>query len=295
MHEYTSATCSLSDSSLSVKDFLDLPADACSVSAAIAHLKGYLDVPLNVAQAITYLQQLDGLRPFHRLYRRYFPLEWSCSTASVSSDFRGGYSPRETEFLRLVETRLFPLDSDYLVDQAEDGRVLDRIELLPYAPNWWDLEEEIDLAWHLLMLVSGMLHPDEALRQLDELEDLISSLRKAITTFILKTRGYFSLQPLYSLCQALGSPLHYLPITLEMLRYETGNEWLDVTGEDGSLPFDHMSLCWREKDLDFLTHTFRAAQNIEYQARILIDWVKLDLDTHMWETLSLLERAYMAE
>ena len=124
------------DASLCLPDGLSLPGkdppqfgpDSCSVSAAITHLKAYQGIPLDVAQAITYLRQFDGRRHLHRLYRVYFPLEWSCSTASVSSDVNGGYSPREEEFLRLVERHLFPLDSDYLVDQADDAGTLERID-----------------------------------------------------------------------------------------------------------------------------------------------------------------------
>ena len=60
--------------------------DSCSVSAALTHLKGYRDIPLNVAQAVASLQQFEGPRPFNRLYRAYFPLEWACSTESLRSN-----------------------------------------------------------------------------------------------------------------------------------------------------------------------------------------------------------------
>ncbi len=266
--------------------------DACSVSTAITHLKGYQDIPLDAAQAIAYLRLFDGRRPLHRLYRVYFPLEWACSTASLSSAASGGYSLREAEFLHLVEYRLFPLDGDYLVENAVEEGALDRIELLPYASNWWDMDE-IDPAWLRLMLLSGMLHAADALNQLDVREDLPSSLREAMTTVILATRDFYSLQPLRIFCCALTSPLHSLPVLLEMLRYETGNDWLDITGEDGSLPFDGLPLRWCEQDLDFLTHTFRAAQEIEHQAHLLVEWLKVDLDAHTWEMLDPLKRAYV--
>lgn len=265
--------------------------DACSVPAAITHLKACRDIPLDVTQAIAYLQQLDESHSLHRLYQVYFPLEWACSTANIKRNASGGYSPREEEFLHLVERHLFPLDSDYLIDDATEGGERDRIELLPYANNWWD-GEEVDRPWFLLMLLSGMLHVQQVLSQLDELEDLSPSLREAIAAFIVAVGGDYSLQPLFSLCHSVAGPLCHLPVALEMLRYETGNDWLDITGEDGSLPFERLPLRWREQDIDFLTQTFRAAQDTEHQASLFIRWLRIDLDAHLWATLALLKHAY---
>lgn len=271
------------------KKLVSLP-NAISLPAALSHLKGYRDLPINGAQAVAYLRQFDADRSIYRLYRKYFPLQWACSTASLSSACDGGYSPRESEFVHLVDRHLFPIDLDYILDLSEDGTRFERIELLPYAPRWWDEEGEFALGWVLLILVSGLLYADDALHRLDDVEDLTPRLRRAISEEI-QARPEYSLALVRELCWPLFGPLAYLPAGLSMLLYTTGNEWLDVSGNDGSLPFDRHVLRWCEQDIELLRSTFRQARVLEDQAQLLVDWLEADCEIHMWHVLTLLRQA----
>lgn len=264
--------------------------DVFSVSVALSHLKGYRDLPMNTTQAVSYLRQFDSDRPMHRLYRRYFPLRWACSPASLSSTCDDGYSEREAEFMHLVERHLFPLDLDYILDLSDDGTRFERIELLPYASRWWDEDGEFALGWLLLILVSGLLFADEALHRLGDVEDLSPGLRREMAEEIQANPGY-SLTRVKVLCFPLFGPLACLPIVLAMLLYNTGNEWLDVSGDDGSLPFDRRVLRWCEQDIDFLASTFRAARSLEDQAQLIVDWLEADHEAHMRAVLEVLRQA----
>ena len=272
---------------LTVSIFLS---DAASLPVALARLKGALALPINGTQAIALLRQFASGRPMYRLYRTYFPRQWARSTASLIRTCESECSPREAEFLHLVDAHLFPLDIDYLLDRSDDGINAERIELLPYAPRWWEEEGEFAPGWVILLLLSGLLFSNEALRRLEDVEELTPHMRQAVAAEI-QARPAYSLDHLRALCAQIPPPLAALPIGLSMMLYATGNEWLDVHGDDGSLPFDRIPLCWCEQHIDLLTSTFRQAQALERQVQALVDWLETDLEAQLWPLLTLLKQA----
>ncbi len=275
---------------LSSDDPVVLLKDSSSVSVAITHLKRYLDLPRTVVEALADLKQLDDKRPLYGLYRKYFPQEWACSVASMSVRSGEGYSPREIEFLRLVDLRLFPFDCDYTLDMAAEGSLTDCIQLLPYATRWWDDAQELTLGWQLLLIVCGIFYEDEALNLLDDIKGLEPSLHKAIEENVCDKSVYHSSR-LRALCAQRVWPLSELAHTFSLMHYDTGNDWLDVPGDDGSLPFDEVPLRWCEQHIDMLTQTFSAAQEREWRAQALVDWLEADPNTHMRAVLDMLWQA----
>lgn len=265
--------------------------DTYSIPLAITHLKNYLEIPRSVSQALTVLKQLDYSSPLYRLYRWYSPREWACSVAGTRACNEEGYAPREREFLRLVERHLFPLDCDYMVDMAAEGARMERMLLFPYATRWYEDPQEMAEKWQLLLIVSDSIPLDEALLLLFKMEKFLEpSLCRAIERLLFDEQSY-SLACLKQICAELTGPLAHLALTFSSMFYDTGNEWLDVHGDDGTAPFDYLPLRWCEQHIDLLSQTFREAQDMEQRSQMLADWLEADLNHHIQSILDLLEQA----
>jgi hypothetical protein len=210
--------------------------------------------------------------PLLLLYQQYFPTDYAETFAALSTPDADEYTPREVEFLRLVDERLFPLDWDLV----EDAWAIGRDSEIPIAAmSLGDLPspEELDpgewthlrLGIQLLLLLTGQLPAEDACLiqappALDELFSLCGTL--AEHAFIDETI-------LLALCRPVCSPLRWLWLGMEWVAHETGNYWLDVHAEMPVMP-----PTWCAQDIEALRREYRQAQRLHRRLFRFLNWLE---------------------
>jgi hypothetical protein len=203
------------------------------------------------------------------LYSHYFPAEFAASTTPDNLEIMhtspGGltclYSPKEKEFLKLVDERLFPFYADQLLDEAEERE--DLIYLPNFGVDWWTNDlEDLDHGWQLLLFITGNLEGDSGLN-LENCTD--QEIKAALATIQDHNPDWDELK---AITLARGEPLCYLPFAFEMLGHDTGNIFLDPTDETPAEPLE-----WCIEDIDFLVEQFREARDLNEKVGKLLDWL----------------------
>ncbi len=248
-----------------------------SIPAALARLQKYIDLPRNTREAITLFYQRFDLGILLYLYRRIFPDDYATSQASEEIDPDWNYSPREVEFLEMVDDRLFPLDLHFMSEAGANGdRATEMIYLVPYAMPWWyDAFEGLSLGWQALRLLSGTMTSDEA----PQLVATMDRLSPAGRTRLLAA----------SLVMARASPEQFDALRMRFLRrdppfsgfgqvlalyqYRTGNPWLD-TDTDSEILYE--GACWCEEHIAEIAQSYQAAQIYEQQVNDFATWLAED-------------------
>lgn len=114
-----------------------------SVTAASQFLR--LAVPMYYPKrAAEYLEPIVNTATLLYLYQHFFPDDWRCSTASIYSNSRQEHSPREMEFLELVNERLFEIE--WHIQFSDEQERLMQIPVLPCGMDWgaWIENEGLD-------------------------------------------------------------------------------------------------------------------------------------------------------
>ena len=227
-----------------------------SAAAAIRKLRG-----LGFTSARDAVAQLgvwaDATRLL-QLYRRYFPDEFTRSTASVTIPRIGGepgYSEREREFFHLVDEHLFPL-CDYETER------LPSIPVYPKGIDWDDPPETYCLAIRAVMA----LFVDHDFPWTNWLPP----------TLHIET-GELDWDKFKQVCQYGKGAVRQFPLLVELVAHDTGNLWLDY-----SFDYDWESFECEEAALNYLTREWQRARDLIAQINRALE--RMDAHPHHYLT-----------
>ncbi|AGY57993.1 hypothetical protein [Gloeobacter kilaueensis] len=214
-------------------------------------------------------------------YRHFFAEEYACSTASSeigisrlqrerlareTSELPA--SPREIEFLRLVNEKLFPLLDEYLTD--DDFDVIAQPQTVPIPCIGWAFDYEADLEGYsfpyrlALTLILDAIEPDEEVRHFAE----------SLVPGCLSASAHWSL--FQTACTALGGHYIDIPELFDSLTAGTGNFWIDYTPD---ICADNIA--WTIEHLDYLHTQFRECEAIIARVSAAAEW--LGEDPERWQ------------
>lgn len=247
-----------------------------SVPEALIRLTVYRTIPRNVSEALEWLGKKREYNEFLYLYHQMFPNEYAASEASIEIEETWSYSPREVEFLFLVDEHLFPLDIDSMSDAGMNGERVEVIYPCPYHMPWWHEPESLSVGWQVLRLLSG-IGGDQALQKLSATQclpvDVLTALGKMADALIISPTVY--VQRVRQICdQDASSPLSDLGLALALLLQKTGNPWLDT---DPDNDFLYEGYWWSIEHVKEIAADYKAAQVLEHRVGAFVEWFEVDL------------------
>ena len=224
------------------------------ITAAITYLRS-CQVPVSVGQGLDYLTQLRESTVLLSLYKANFPHEWEKSTAPCFPEVsKCPYSPREVEFLELIDSKLFPLG-------LECFEWDERLPFIPFWPQELDFYqreiEEYDLGQQFLICLY-----DSAYLQSDWSTHFDIELGRVITA------EQIDFERLKHLCSQASEPLCYLYEAISIIDHSTGSIWLDET-EESTFYFE-----WSQSNLSIFAADWLLAETLNKKAEILCLWLQ---------------------
>jgi hypothetical protein len=202
----------------------------------IANLEQYR-LPATRMERENYLEACLCAVPLLSLYRELFPDEYANSDAGFVAADSNCLSPREMEFARLVDERLFPLNLDCFEENA-------RFPGIPFLSESLYLEDGWDGYREGIQMIGSLLGDFDR----PELESL----------------ARYSL----SRCRELDSPLKHLHLIVDWIERNTGNIWLDHC-EDYDEPLD-----WTGDNIEFLRESYSEAMPTLDKITNCLDWIE---------------------
>ena len=264
-----------------------------TIEQAIA-LLGQCSVISGIGDAVKYLEQRALRYQLLFLYSYYFPQQYSQSKASVYPNLEENeecskYTDRELEFLQLINDNLFPLGYlDYLLEEQmyfiEPSRIL-------VTPLGMGQLEDYEMSYCDLAIGDKALLPMSILGR-ENLEHWQNHLGEDCYNEWFDAEfpsmppmneiahpNNINYKKLRRLCFKAGSPVCYLPLTLNLLDQNTNNIWLD---EDGGWTqgMEGTTLDWSIENIDYLHREYLKARRILDPVGYLIDWLENDLTTN---------------
>ena len=264
-----------------------------TIEQAIA-LLGQCSVISRIGDAVKYLEQRALRYQLLFLYSYYFPQQYSQSKASVYPNLEENeecskYTDRELEFLQLINDNLFPLGYlDYLLEEQmyfiEPSRIL-------VTPLGMGQLEDYEMSYCDLAIGDKALLPMSILGR-ENLEHWQNHLGEDCYNEWFDAEfpsmppmneiahpNNINYKKLRRLCFKAGSPVCYLPLTLNLLDQNTNNIWLD---EDGGWTqgMEGTTLDWSIENIDYLHREYLKARRILDPVGYLIDWLENDLTTN---------------
>ncbi|WP_044208365.1 hypothetical protein [Coleofasciculus chthonoplastes] len=219
-------------------------------------------IPLSLEEGMDYLQKLSQQVILLSLYREYFPAEWTQSTASTqqySDAIQCSHSPKEMEFLRLVEERLFPIGLEWESVEALEER-LSYITVYPHDLDWYQrgIDEFDEFHQFLIHLLS------------QEFPVSLWQEQFGITPNFVLPVEQLDFEKLETLCRQAPEPLSYLYEVLSIVDHSTNCIWLDSCWEC----VEYFS--WSRESLDFLTEQWKLALHLWDKESRLRSWIEED-------------------
>ncbi|MBI3913762.1 MAG: hypothetical protein HY327_06200 [Chloroflexi bacterium] len=234
-----------------------VPPQLVSAAAAIQRLRSIKFIPAReVVEQLGVWQESSHIL---FLYRRYFPQQFTRSTASTVIPIHHaerGYSERELEFFKLVDQHLFPLP-----EMMFDMERLPSIPIHPQGVDWEDEPENLRLSLRAAM---ALVSDDDAMLWEAWLPPL---LRPA--------SGERDWDHFAELCRHAKGLAVRFPLLIELVGHDTGNMWLDVSWETGWEDY-----LWGEAEMEYLKKEWRKAQRIFTQLNPLLD--RMDKHPRYW-------------
>lgn len=219
-------------------------------------------IPLSFEKGIDYLQRLSQQVILLSLYREYFPAEWTQSRASIEPDFEDwqcSHSPKEMEFLRLVEERLFPIGLEWEWGEALEER-MSYITVYPHDLDWYQRGiDEFDEFHQFLIYLLGQDFPVSLWQE-----------RLGITLDFVLPVEQLDFDRLEILCQHTPKPLGYLYDALSIVDHSTHCIWIDSCWEC----MDYFA--WSRESLDGLTEQWKLALQLWDKESQLRRWIAAD-------------------
>jgi hypothetical protein len=248
-------------------------------------------------QAIDYLRERFTRYRLLSLYQHFFPKECADSQASPYPAIEATeecYTPKEWEFLMLVNAHLFPLP--YLDYYKEDYPVwnLSSVLITSMGLGWLDEEglEYLSPGWQALLPLSytGRAYLEEyGLWGVEWYEGLFDEPIDLDTIASPHTINYRQLR---QDCHDKGHPFRFFPLALKLIDFDTGNPWLDETTR-WTNSYYTTSLIWSKANVTYLKRKFDQAERLLQASNDLIIWLETDLTTRFMELLSLWNHASM--
>jgi hypothetical protein len=221
------------------------------------------------------------------LYQQLFPLEWEKSQSELYSEDEN-HSPKELEFISLVNEHLFPID-DIILEGAYEERLY-QIPVSPKGIDWQDHEEGIDAlrsGWQILLPLSqsGRWWLESVAG--DEGESWYEcTFGYSLKDIAHPEKTNFKL--LKRLARRVAPPISDLPTALALLDLETGNIWLDQSVCCESYwNRNFESRPWTIPEIKFLASEWKKASQLLDKACELIDWIESEPNTNFSHVLAL--------
>lgn len=215
---------------------------------AVTYLK-QLRILIKVSEAVAFLEECRQNYIFYWLYKKLFSNEWIASTTSLERSNTYEYSPREKEFLKLVNEQLFPIPYESDLDEERTST----IPIISYEFYSDEAIEDLDLA---IILLLSLLEPEYELALQAELE---------IYPQIQRNLNWMSLS---EKCQQLqNTPLAFLYEALSVIDHSTGCIFIDSSIEM------YESLDWSEESVLALAADWQQCQEIWDRFNQLTDWL----------------------
>ncbi|MBA2681148.1 MAG: hypothetical protein H0U76_22460 [Ktedonobacteraceae bacterium] len=228
------------------------------------------------------LKQIASSIDLLQLYEHYFPDDFREAQEQGDSfipEPECAYSECEEQFFGLVDSHLFPLFLDWILDDIYDARTF--AYHIPIAPFGLDFEGgygDTPLGWLLLLYLLDILDED-LLRTYGACED------DRLFAISLPREGEVSQSLLKQRCEAQTGPIVNLPYALQMLYYDTDTVWLDTTMSN----LEISNLCWGKEDIDRLHRQYLLAQDIQEKAECFCAW----LEEEPFQRFSMVARLWM--
>lgn len=214
-----------------------------------------------LTQSIKFLRLASESTRMLTLYEEMFPREWAASTKGVFTPSKESslYTEREAEFFTLLDRHVAPLNTDWLYENDEG-----RMPFVPIHPlqeyDWYYDEgpfEELPLAYQLALALNRT--DIEVFENFCELHDYTPKVLPA---------GKVNWVRLSRVMCAGSTPLKYLPQTIDMTAYSTGNPLLDWHPEAGEA-----EVGWTLEELQWLGSLRRQSELLQQRAARLSRWL----------------------
>jgi hypothetical protein len=241
-----------------------------SVGSAI-HFLQTCNIPCCVSDAIAYLEERASCATLLQLYQHFFPAEWKQSTAPWFPRPGEAHSPRELEFLELVNKQLFPISDWYLDDNTER---LNSIPVVPHDIDWWNCDiEDFALVYQFCISLMGSgFELDEWLERFHFQPDCLLPVEQ------------LDWKKFGTLCKKAPAPLCYLYQAVSVVDHSTECIWIDTNVE--MMQWAE----WNVETLEWLHTSWLEAQIIWQKVEELDEWLKGD-SRRFQEAVSLWNRA----
>ena len=234
-------------------------------------------LPRTLEEANAYLSRLQLSLHLLGLYQRYFPQAYARSTARPLPLDHEAYSPREAEFLLLVDTGLFPIYVDFLMYVAAAEERSTVIPARPLGRTSWD-EDLGDLpgAWRLAFFIAGEIRAEDLATYEPDLTPAEESPLLTLQWGSVAWQAFD--HDWQGVVQATHPALAAVPLALELVAHDTGNAFLDPTDE---MPLDNFF--WTsDEDVQILVEHYQQATTMIEQIEGLLAWLRQEpsrLDT----------------
>lgn len=253
----------------------------------LAGLKRNLErfrLPISVFQAESYISKLIGKTRLLNLYCYFFPMEWNNSTAPLLGEIEEGVgiSPRELEFLNLVDSKLFPIYVEWFLDLAyEDDYELGLIPVVYQDLDYWQTDiSMMRLAWQLLLILSGEV--DRGFSLPEEYPELLELAEEQF-----ERNQIPKLDNLKSLCTKHPNRIFdNLPLTIQTIGHCTNCVFIDANEESYSI-----EASWEIEDINWLAEEYKLAKEVWEKVDQFLDWLEVNPIENYKEVIELWNEA----
>ncbi|GCE32109.1 hypothetical protein KDA_75930 [Dictyobacter alpinus] len=239
-------------------------------------------LPRTFAEAHDYLYRKLHSIQLLSLYKHYFPEEYNRSEKRSLPTAEEAYSPMETEFVELVDERLFPLYTEFMLYGSGADERSTVIPVRSLGEDWYNTEyENLSPGWQLALFLIGEVtfheitehQPDITIGENSPLREIVWA---NVQWDAFKERWKH-------VAEALHPAVAHIPLVISLAYHDTGNAFLDSTDE---APIEDCS--WNREDMDLLIKEYQEAAAMITHINELLEWVGSD-PGHLQTVLTLLK------
>ena len=248
---------------------------------------------LHRLDALEFLQHRCLTYRLLELYQTFFPDKFISSQSSIyprQGTDEDTHSDRDLEFFKWLDMKL-PI-SWWMIERAEDCLIY-RFPLVDMGIDWHEegALETLKSEWKLLLpLIQDGRYWLESIDP-DGMEWY--EAEAGIQLNAIQHPDRISLKHLRRHCNALISPLKFLPMALAVLEKSTGNLWLDSTNNEAFYGCEcETTLPWAEDSLQYLEREWHRANRYLDLCQEFSGWLNQDLTPRFQKVLNLWNQPY---